>query len=235
MDNLEKGQPDNDHSSKLQRLGEQMATDHGFMGVPSNSFEAAGRNQFVTLLELGLLPESRIVEIGCGVLRVAYWLIRFLDPDCYYGIEPAKDRVDMGKQYLFSPEMLARKNPAFDFNAAFDTSVFNQNFDFFLAGSIWTHCSKHSIQVMLDGFVDHGTESAVFLASYLPAKNKEDDYQGDRWVGTSHESNEPGCIKHSREWIVTECQKRGLLVEDLAREAFDSQYWLKITRQKEAI
>jgi hypothetical protein len=83
---------------------------------------------------------------------------------------------------------------------------------------------------MLDGFVSHGTEAAVFLASYLPAKSAEEDYQGNTWVDTSHESTVPGCIKHSREWIIAECTKRGLRVEDLPREAFDSQFWLKVTK-----
>jgi len=30
-------------------------------------------------LQLGLTPEHKVLEIGCGVLRVAYWLIRLLE------------------------------------------------------------------------------------------------------------------------------------------------------------
>ncbi|TWT61769.1 hypothetical protein [Rubinisphaera italica] len=94
------------------------------MGVPKETFEQAGRQQFIELLAAGLLPESRVLEFGCGCLRIGYWLIRFLDPECFYGIEPAKNRVDHGQEYLFSPAMLAEKKPQFDYNAVFDSSMF---------------------------------------------------------------------------------------------------------------
>lgn len=209
-----------------------MENDYGFLGVPNNTFEESGRNQLITLLEQGLLPTSKVLEIGCGVLRVGYWLIHFLDKECYYGIEPAKYRIEIGKKHLLSSEILADKNPQFNFNSVFDTSVFNTKFDFFLSGSIWTHCSKKSIKIMLDGFTNNTNESAVFLTSYIPAMFKKNDYQGNDWVGTSHESDVSGCIKHSRSWIKLQCEKRGLILEKLSRDAFDGQYWLKITKQK---
>src|SRR5438876_1158354 len=48
-------------------------------GVPIVGFENAGRQQFIFLLMCGLEPQSKILDIGCGVLRAAYWLILFLD------------------------------------------------------------------------------------------------------------------------------------------------------------
>lgn len=218
----------------LQAIGELMTKENGFLGVPEYSFEESGRNQLVTLLENGLMPNSKVLEIGCGVLRVGYWLVQFLNKDGYYGIEPAEHRVEMGKKYLFSPERLALKTPHFNFNENFDTAVFNKKFDFFLAGSIWTHCSKTNIEVMLDGFLNNTNENAVFLASYLPARFNINDYKGEEWVGTSHESDVTGCVKHSRKWIQAACSKRGLYLDNLSRDAFDSQYWLKITKQKKA-
>ena len=111
-----------------------------------------------------------------------------------------------------------------------DTSVFGTQFDFFLAGSIWTHASKKHIEVMLDGFVRDSTATSVFLTSYLPANCAEDDYQGEDWIGTSHESDRPAVIRHSLAWIVAECQKRGLQLQELPGEAFDSQFWLRVHR-----
>lgn len=216
----------------LKSIGEKMTRENGFLGVPDHSFEKAGRNQLITLLEEGLTPDSKVLEIGCGVLRVGYWLIHFLNPDCYYGIEPAEKRVEIGKKYLLHSEILASKRPQFDFNEIFDTSVFHTKFDFFLAGSIWTHCSKESIRVMLNGFANNTTDSAVFLTSYLPARLKKNDYQGNDWVGTSHRSDISGCIRHSRKWIQSECDKRNLILESLSRDAFDGQYWLKISKHK---
>jgi len=202
---------------------------HGFLGVPVETFEDAGRRQFIALLDEGLSPESKVLDIGCGCLRTAYWLIRFLDPGCYYGIEPASVRVEYGLDHLFTPELVMAKQPRFDFNSHFDSSVFVAKFDYFLAGSIWTHASKAQIETTLETFLRDSNPTSVFLASYLPALSPDDDYQGQCWVGTSHESDTPGVIRHALPWITEQCQKRGLRVQDIPGEAFDSQYWLRVS------
>ena len=94
--------------SKVQTQADEMMERHAFLGVPRETFEAGGRAQFVRLLNHGLIP-VRVLDIGCGCLRVAYWLVRFLDSDCYYGIEPACQRVGYGKRYLFASDELERK------------------------------------------------------------------------------------------------------------------------------
>jgi len=206
----------------------EMMARHGFLGVPVETFEDAGRRQFIALLNEGLCPESKVLDIGCGCLRTAYWLIRFLDPGGYHGIEPAHRRVEYGLHHLFTPELVMAKQPRFDFNPHFDSSVFATKFDYFLAGSIWTHASKSQIKATLESFLRDSIPTSVFLTSYLPALNPNDDYQGDRWVGTSHESDTPGVIRHALPWITEECQKRGFRVQEVPGEAFDSQYWLRI-------
>lgn len=215
--------------SRVQARAEEMMSQHGFLGAPVKTFDQVGRRQLIALLNEGLNPESKVLDIGCGCLRTAYWLIRFLDPGCYHGIEPARQRVEYGLRYLFTPEEMRLKQPRFDFNPNFDSSVFGTRFDFFLAGSIWTHASKRQIEATLDSFIRDSISASIFLTSYLPAQSSDDDYQGDCWVGTSHESDTPGVIRHSLTWIVEQCQRRRLQVRELPGEAFDSQFWLQIT------
>jgi len=217
--------------SDVQRLGEKMAEAHGFLGVPTHRFDEGGRRQFIALLREGLAPETRLCEIGCGCLRTAYWLIRFLDSGNYCGIEPHRDRVRWGLETLFDKEMLEARAPRFDHNADFDLSVFGGTFDMFLAGSIWTHCAKRHIETMLDGFLDNSEDHAIFLASYLAPTGDEPDYEGDTWVGTSHESSEAGIVRHSPAWIEAQCAKRGLRVDFLPGKAFDGQTWLRVQRR----
>lgn len=203
----------------------------GFLGVPVHSFEEAGRSQLIELLKQGLRHESKLLDFGCGCLRIAYWLVRFLDPDCYYGVEPARNRVELGLHYLFTPEMVNDKRPQFHHNAVFDSSPFGQRFDYFLARSIWTHGSKRQVEATLDSFVRDSHSASIFLASYLPAESSEDDYMGNVWVGTSHESDVPGIVRHRLSWIVKQCASRNLVVEELPGLDCDSQFWLRITHR----
>jgi len=126
---------------------------------------------------------------------------------------------------------VAAKRPEFDYNPYFDSSIFAIKFDYFLATSIWTHASKTQIEATLDSFVRDSVGTAVFLASYLPAQSTNDDYQGDGWVGTSHVSSTPGVIRHALAWIKEECRKRRLHVQELPGEDFDSQLWLRLSRE----
>jgi hypothetical protein len=218
-------------AARAQARAAEMMSRHGFLGVPVETFAEAGRRQRDALLAEGLRPDSRVLDIGCGCLRAAYWLIHYLDPGCYHGIEPARVRVEHGLRHLFTAEEVRRQQPRFDDNPRFDPSVFGTpRFDFFLAGSIWTHASKRQIAAMLDSFLRASTAAAVFLASYLAATSAVDDYQGDGWVGTSHESDTPGVIRHSPAWIAEQCRRRALRVDALPAPAFDGQSWLRIRR-----
>jgi len=223
-------QPEVRPISRVQARAEEMMRKHGFLGVPAETFADAGRRQFSALLNEGLNPESIVLDVGCGCLRAGYWLVRFLDPGCYHGIEPARQRVEYGLRYLLTDAEISLKRPRFDFNPDFDSAVFRTRFDFFLAGSIWSHASKRQIQSTLDSFVRDSTHQGVFMTSYIPAANGSDDYQGNSWIGTSHESDTPGVIKHSLKWIEQQCRERGLRVDELPGEAFDSQAWLRVRK-----
>ena len=204
-----------------------------FFGVPIAGFEKAGRQQFVLLLMAGLEPHSKVLDLGCGVLRAGYWLIHFLDPHCYFGIEPHRERLETGRTLLLEPDTERVKEPRFDTNPEFDSSVFGVKFDFFLAYSIWTHASKPQIEMMLDNFLRDSTPGAVFLTSVLPAVWPRRDYGRKGWFGTSHELGQPGCIRHSLKWIDDACRRRGLRVNNLGRER-DGQTWLQISRESGA-
>jgi len=216
--------------ARVQARAEDMMSRHGFLGVPIETFARAGWRQLNALRAEGLHPRSVVLDIGCGCLRGAYWLIQFLDPGGYHGIEPNRVRVEHGLRYLLTLDETKDKRPRFDFNPHFDSSVFGARFDFFLAGSSWTHASKPDSETMLDAFVRDSTLEGVFLTSYLRARSAAEDYRGDRWSGTSHESSAPGVIRHSLAWITQRCGDRGLSVTERSGEAFDGQRWLRIRR-----
>ena len=203
-----------------------------FYGVPIAGFEEAGRQQLIFLLMSGLEPNSKLVDLGCGVLRGGYWIIHFLDPGCYHGIESHEQRLEIGRRTILEPSTLEAKRPRFDTNTNFDTGVFGVQFDIFFAYSIWTHASKHQIERMLDNFLRDSAPGAVFLTSILPADWRNPDYQGTRWFGTSHESDVAGCIHHDLQWVGRACRDRNLRMRKVGIER-DGQTWLLICRDQD--
>jgi SAM-dependent methyltransferase len=155
------------HSPLQDRVSELAETT--FLGGPIGDFERIGRLGFTVLLQEGLRPSSRVLDVGCGALRLGYWLMRFLDPGRYFGIEPQQSMVETGLHDLIEPEIVARAQPRFSSNDDFDFSVFDERFDFVYARSIWTHASKPQISSMLSSFAANTSPGAVFLASYYPA------------------------------------------------------------------
>ncbi|MGI5163890.1 class I SAM-dependent methyltransferase [Spirillospora sp. CA-253888] len=50
-----------------------------------------GRLQFDYLLDHGLKPSDRVLDIGCGNLRAGHLLVEYLDPGHYYGLDISPD------------------------------------------------------------------------------------------------------------------------------------------------
>lgn len=124
---------------------------------------------FSLLVREGLRPSSRVLDVGCGALRLGYWLMHFLEPGCYFGIEPQQEMLHVGLEELIEPDVVAHADAHFDANENFDFSVFGETFDFVFARSIWTHASKPQISAMLRSFAATSSPEGVFLASYKPA------------------------------------------------------------------
>lgn len=209
----------------LQLRAEKLA-EKTFLGGPAEVFEAMGRLQLITLLRCGLYPHSRVLDLGCGCLRAGYWLVHFLQPERYFGIEPNVEMLEIGKTEILGREVIAEKRPRFLSNDQFDPSEFEVRFDFFLARSVWTHASREQIGRMLDVFLAFGSDDAVFLTSFLPGVGGEGDTSVD-WVGRSHESDLPGTVRHDRGWIDRACRERNLDVGELV-DPGEKQVWLLI-------
>src|SRR4051794_2009669 len=128
----------------LQARAERISDDR-FIGGPLFNYEQVGRLGFEVLLKEGLKPSSRVLDVGCGSLRLGYWLMRFLDSGCYFGIEPQRDMLQLGLDEIVEPEVVARADAHFKHNTDFDFSVFGESFDYVFARSVWTHASKTQI------------------------------------------------------------------------------------------
>ena len=73
-----------------------------------------------------------------ALLRGSYWTMHFLEPGCFFGLDPHPERIELGLKEVVEPELRERLQPTFAYNEDFDISVFDVKFDFVIARSVWT-------------------------------------------------------------------------------------------------
>jgi SAM-dependent methyltransferase len=67
---------------------------------PSGAWRIDRDVQAGALGKLGLRPEHRLLEIGCGPLQAGAPLIRFLEPGNYTGVDISASRLDAARQVV---------------------------------------------------------------------------------------------------------------------------------------
>lgn len=137
---------------------------------------ALGQMQFDYLVEHGLRPEHRMLDIGCGNLRGGWRFIDYLEPGNYYGIDISPDILIAAKKTLVErglqdklPHLTLTGDLTLDF-------LPGDHFDVVHAHSVFSHsplevieeCLAHVGRVLTDkGFFDftfdrtEGTEHQV--------------------------------------------------------------------------
>ena len=59
------------------------------------------------------------------------------------------------------------------------------------------------------------------------------DYNGEKWVGRSHNDNIPGIVHHDFQWIKKECKKNSFKISKVINPFlnFGNQQWLVISKK----
>ncbi|WP_246149507.1 class I SAM-dependent methyltransferase [Nonomuraea turkmeniaca] len=107
---------------------------------------ALGRMQFDYLVEHGLKPECRMLEIGCGNLRAGHLFIDYLHTGNYYGIDISPDILMAAQDTLIEHglgDKLPYLTPVRDLRFAF---LPDRHFDVVHAHSVFSHSPLHVIE-----------------------------------------------------------------------------------------
>jgi SAM-dependent methyltransferase len=82
-------------------------------------WDDVGRLQFEWLVARGLRPDHRLLDMPCGSFRAGRFLIEYLDPGRYVGVEGDADLLRVAKKEVLgkpllkrAPELVARRMPA---------------------------------------------------------------------------------------------------------------------------
>ena len=59
-----------------------------------DKYETVGRLQLDFLKSQGLEPHHTLLDVGCGSLRGGMWIMAYLNPGCYVGIDKDADMLE---------------------------------------------------------------------------------------------------------------------------------------------
>jgi hypothetical protein len=184
-----------------------MAGDHhhrAYVGPPDR-YDLMGHLQLKTMIGVGLLPDSYMLDIGCGSLRAGKRFIPYLEPEHYFGIEPNQWLLDEGIEKELGRATFEEKRPTFSNDTNFTLTEFGVKFDFMMAQSIFTHAAGHQIDRCLSQARACMKENGVMIANFMEG---DSDYEGSEWVY-------PGCCKYTLGYFEAMANKHGLRCEVL--------------------
>jgi SAM-dependent methyltransferase len=100
-----------------------------------------GTKQFQLWRDAAQITErSKVVDYGCGSLRLGSHFIKFLEPESYFGLDIVPDFYEIGRQ-LMGPELIKEKRPRFGVisDSLALTAAINTEADLVLASGVSIH------------------------------------------------------------------------------------------------
>ncbi len=134
-------------------------------------WEEIGILQFDFLVDNGLQPHHRLLDIGCGTLRGGRHFIKYVNPGNYAGIDISPKAIEYGKQ-LVKQEGLAEKQPRLFVSTGKDLrfkAFAGEVFDYLLAQSVFTHLKPEHIEECFRHIGRTMKHSSVFFFTFNEA------------------------------------------------------------------
>jgi SAM-dependent methyltransferase len=125
------------------------------------------------LFAAGLRETHRLLDLGCGSLRVGRLLITYLRPEHYFGIEPERHYVEEGIERETGRDLVEMKRPQFRYVSDFSADGFGVPFDYVLAQSIFSHTYPDLAAVGFSGIARALAPEGVLLATFFEGEPKE--------------------------------------------------------------
>jgi SAM-dependent methyltransferase len=129
----------------------------------ADEWESHGWLQLKFLMDHGLKPHSRLLDIGCGVGRAARRLVPYLDVGNYTGADICAACIERATD-LSRQEGWAARSPTFLLNG--DVEVPGPPFNFIWAHSVFTHLPPRQIETMVGNASARLKKDGQFLFTY---------------------------------------------------------------------
>lgn len=161
-----------------------------FVGPPKD-YDLVSAMVFNLLTCLGLRQDQRVLDIGCGSLRIGRLLIPYLNEGNYVGVEPNKWLVEDGIANEIGDDQIRLKKPLLSFRTDLQDFKEPLGCDFAFAQSIFSHTGLDLFRAWLEQARTHLKPTGALLGTFLIA---EEDFEGSGWIY-------PECVEFQVETI----------------------------------
>ena len=144
---------------------------------------SAGQPKFAKALRtFPIGRKDRVVEYGCGSLRVGAHFVRYLNPGCYFGLDLTPKLIDFGKE-LLGEDILREKAPrlaAIDEGSLADATNFAARFVFSWAVAFHVHPDENAYYLETLVRLTHKRGAVLFFNTKLA--DTELKYGSNGWA-----------------------------------------------------
>jgi hypothetical protein len=175
-----------------------------FVGPPAQ-YDFMGATQFRLLCTLGLRDKHKVLDFGCGSLRAGRFLMSYLNPEGYFGIEPNPWLIEDSIKNQVGADFISIKKPSFDNNSEMRTDVFNTRFDFIVAQSIFSHTGKELVKIALSNFRNSLEDNGIAAVTFIHGGK---DYEDEGW-------RYPKCVQYKPQTITKFAADANLFIKEI--------------------
>lgn len=199
-----------------------------FVG-PAYRYDLLGGSQFSLLFLLGMREHHKLLDFGCGSLRLGRMAIPYLAAGKYFGVEPEAWLIADGLAREIGRDVQEVKRPRFDYNTDYRTDVFGERFDFIIAQSIFSHTGDEATRKALHAFAGSVSDSGLIVANWLIGEETAElAPETCGWVY-------PECVPFARERVERLAAEAGLAVRFCPWPHGGGLSWFVMARSAEAL
>lgn len=129
-------------------------------------------DQLEFLTSRGMLPEHRLLDVGCGVFRAGRHFIDYLEPAHYFGIDANHALMQTGYDLELSDAQRARLPIENLRNTDRFFGEFGVEFDYAIANSVFSHISLNHVRLCLYRLAPVMKPGGSFYATFFERKNR---------------------------------------------------------------
>ncbi len=144
----------------------------GHRGYVGGKWEEVGKLQIDFLRSKGLKPDSYLLDIACGSLRLGVHAIAYLERSHYLGIEKERGLVRAGLEKELGPRLRDEKQPKIVISDSFEFEKLGIKADFAIAQSLFTHLPPRLIDLCFKKLYPWLEDDGAFYATFHETAKK---------------------------------------------------------------